>query len=77
MIEKIGRVRSYSVVTKTGFVTFEDSSNDVPIHYYTLQKNGLELLKRGQKVLVVLEQKGIHIEITAIELLPLTNEETL
>ena len=75
MIEKIGRVRTYSVVTKTGFITFDDGSSDAPIHYYTLQKNGLELLKREQKVLVVLEKNGNHIEITAIELLPLNNEK--
>jgi len=77
MLEKMGRVRSYSIVTKTGFITFDDNSEDLQIHYHTLKANGMELLRRGQKVLLLIEKKGSHKEITAIEKLPLTDEEIL
>lgn len=67
MSEKIGKVRVYQVDKGIGWITFEDGSSDLPIYYNTLKKNGLELLKTGQKVLVYIEKQGKVDEITAIE----------
>jgi len=67
MIEKIGKVRIYQVDKGIGWITFEDGSSDLPIYYNVLKKNGLEILRVNQKVLVSLEKKGPHTEIIAIE----------
>ena len=67
MSEKVGRVRIYQVNKGIGWITFEDDSSDLPIYYHILKKNGLEILKTNQKVLVSLEKKGPHTEIVTIE----------
>jgi len=67
MSEKIGRVRIYQVEKGIGWIKFEDGSSDLPIYYSTLKKNGMELLKTGEKVLVYIEKQAGVNEITAIE----------
>lgn len=67
MLEKVGKVRIYQVDKGIGWITFEDGSGDLPIYYHVLKKNGLEILRVNQKVLVSLEKKGSHTEIIAIE----------
>lgn len=67
MIEKTGIVRSYAVDKGIGWITFEDSSGDLPIYYRVLKKNGIEILKSETKVLVTIENQGESAEITAIE----------
>ena len=67
MLEKQGRVRTYAVNRGIGWITFDDGSSDLPIYYYTLKQNGMEILRSNTKVLVTIEEKGGRQEITTIE----------
>lgn len=67
MLEKVGRVRTYAANKGVGWITFDDGSSDLPIYYYTLKQNGMEILRSNAKVLVTIEYKGNHKEITTIE----------
>lgn len=69
MLEKIGRVRLYQQNLRRGWITFEDTTQDLPIFYNTLKLNGIEYLKAGQKVFVAIDKSGKDLRIKKIELL--------
>lgn len=68
MSEKIGRVRIYTQNIKQGWITFADGSEDLPIYYVVLKRNGIEYLKPNQQVYVTISQKNGQRYIDTIEI---------